>query len=169
MKMNGGFGRRRRTVQVPSISNALSTISCTHFSTASRSLGLFLSYKILSWKLPSPICPRTLANRPKSSISFFDISRARYDCQIRLSTSIHSLPECLPMMSESRDSGTATSVDQTSEPFSLKASMLHSASFRADQSVFCSSASRANSKSPALWHFVIALTVLILSSTYRGR
>lgn len=42
------------TVQVPSISKARSTISCTHFSTAARSDGLVLSYKMLSWKLPSP-------------------------------------------------------------------------------------------------------------------
>ena len=36
------------TVHVPSISSARSTMSCTHFSTASRSFGSVLSYKMLS-------------------------------------------------------------------------------------------------------------------------
>ena len=73
--------------------------------------------------------------------------------------------EYVPMISESRESGTATSVDHTSEPFSLSASMLHNASFRADQRVCCSCRSRANSNFPAWWHFAISFTTLIFSWT----
>ncbi len=131
------------TVQVPSISNARSTISPTHFSTASLSLGLLLSYRMLSWKFPSPICPRILAKRPRSSNSFFDFS----------------------MMSGSLESGTATSVDHSSWPGLRNAIMLQSDSFLADHSFFCSCASLANSKSPLLCASAIARTILMLSCT----
>jgi hypothetical protein len=71
----------------------------------------------------------------------------------------------LPMMSGSRDRGTATSVDHTSRPSVRSASMLQSDSLRADQSVFCSWASMANSKSPLLWARAIDLTRWTFSRT----
>lgn len=146
-------------VQVPSISSARSTMSVIHFSTAARSFGSLLLYMMLSWKLPSPIWPKTLANRPRSSISFFEIS---VEGQQRLT----SAATCIaPIISGSRERGTATSVDQTSSPSRRKASMLHNDSFRADQSVFCSSASTANSKSPLLCDRAIALTRSTFSFT----
>ena len=43
--------------------------------------------------------------------------------------------------------------------------MLHRASLRADQSVFCSAASRVNSKSPDLWLRAICFACDMLSLT----
>ena len=113
-------------VQVPSISNALSTIRYTQASTFFLCSGSLASYMIDSWKFPSPMCPSTLAKRPKSSISFLLIST----------------------ISARRDMGTATSVDQTSSLPLRRASMLHRLSFRADHRAFCSSSSTVNSNSP---------------------
>jgi hypothetical protein len=70
------------------------------------------------------------------------------------------------MISGRRDIGTATSVDQTSSPSRRSASMLHRDSLRADQSVFCSSALTANSKSPLLCAREMSLTSSIFSCTY---
>lgn len=71
----------------------------------------------------------------------------------------------IPIMSGSREIGTATSVDQTSSPSRRSAIMLQSDSLRADQRVFCSSASMANSKSPLLLAFAIAFTSSMFSCT----
>ena len=71
----------------------------------------------------------------------------------------------IPMISGSLDKGTATSVDQTSWPSFRKASMLHSASLRADHSSSWSSGDVANSKLPALCCLAIVLTIEIFSLT----
>ena len=70
------------------------------------------------------------------------------------------------MSSESLEIGTATSVDQTSDPFFLMANMLHNASLRADHSLACSMASLANSNSPDLCSLAMALTTSTFSLTY---
>lgn len=70
------------------------------------------------------------------------------------------------MMSGSLEIGTATSVDHTSSPSRRSASILQRDSLRADQSVFCSSAFLANSKSPLLCALAIAFTSPIFSFTY---
>lgn len=54
--------------------SALSTMSCTHFTTLARSCGFLLLYSTLSWKSPSPTWPSIEANIPKLSISVFDTS-----------------------------------------------------------------------------------------------
>jgi hypothetical protein len=71
----------------------------------------------------------------------------------------------IPIMSGSLEIGTATSVDQTSSPSRRSASMLHRDSFRADHSVFCSSALTANSKSPLLCFLEMDFTNSIFSCT----
>jgi hypothetical protein len=133
-------------VQVPSISNALSTMRYTQASTFFLCSGSVASYKIDSWKFPSPICPSTLANSPKSSISFLLIST----------------------ISASRDIGTATSVDQTSSLPLRSASMLHRLSLRADHRAFCSFSSTVNSNSPPWFWFEIWRTCSTCSATAPG-
>jgi hypothetical protein len=101
-----------------------------------------------------------LAKRPRSSISFFEISEKLlvYSEQSRI---LH-----LPMMSGSLEMGTATSVDHTSSPSRRSASILHKDSLRADHSVFPSSGVLANSKSPLLCNLAIDLTSWMFSLTY---
>src|SRR6478609_5806719 len=70
-----------------------------------------------------------------------------------------------PMSSDTRDRGTATSVDQTCPSVSRSAIILHSASFRADQSAFCFSESLSYWKSFAWCFLEILWTCVMLSLT----